>query len=170
MIDTGTPSPREFFSKHAQDYTKSDSHAHGSDLALLVELLQPQSTDTVLDIATGTGFTAIEIAKKAKRVIGVDITNEMLAEASRLAKEKQISNIRFEKADASSLPYDDDSFDNVTTRRATHHFADVEKFLSEASRVLKVSGRLGIVDMSPPEGTDKFFNRIERLRDSTHTQ
>lgn len=165
---TTIPSARDFFSKHAKDYTKSDSHAHGSDLSLLVELLQPRSTELVLDVATGTGFTAIELAKKVKQVIAIDITDEMLSEASRLANERKISNIHFEKADANSLPYDNESFDIVTTRRAAHHFTDVSKFLNEAHRVLKVSGRLAIVDMSPLNGTEEFLNRIERLRDSTH--
>lgn len=164
------PSPEGFFSKHAQDYAKSDSHAHGSDLARLIELLRPRRNEIALDVATGTGFTAMELATKVRQVLATDITREMLDEAKRLAQERRISNIRFEKADASSLPYDDSTFDIVTTRRAAHHFTDVSKFLGEASRVLKESGRLGIVDMSPPEGTEEFFNKIERLRDSTHTQ
>jgi ubiquinone/menaquinone biosynthesis C-methylase UbiE len=165
-----SPSPERFFSKHAEDYAKSDSHAHGSDLGRLIELLQTRLDEIALDVATGTGFTAMELAKKVNRVIATDITKEMLAQAERLARERGITNISFEKAEAGDLPYDDSSFDIVTTRRAAHHFQDVSKFLSEARRVLRNSGRLGIVDMSPPVGTEEFFNRIERIRDSTHTR
>jgi ubiquinone/menaquinone biosynthesis C-methylase UbiE len=164
------PSPEKFFSKHAEDYAKSDSHAHGSDLARLIELLEPRREDIALDVATGTGFTAIELAGKVRRVVATDITREMLAQAELLAKERGISNISFEKAEAGDLPYVDYTFDIVTTRRAAHHFHDVSKFLSEAMRVLNNSGRIGLVDMSPPEGTEEFFNKIERMRDSTHTR
>ena len=165
-----TTSPKEFFSKHARDYAKSESHAHGLDLTRLIELLEPKPNEIVLDIATGTGFTAMELAPKVKQVIATDITKEMLDEAERLSKEKKLSNIRFEKAEASKLPFLDSSFGIVATRRAAHHFNNVPKFLREANRVLKPSGQLGIVDMSPPEGTQQFFNRIEIFRDSTHTR
>ncbi len=165
-----SPSPETFFSKHAEDYAKSESHAHGSDLIRLIELLEPRPEDIALDVATGTGFTAMELVEKVNRVFATDITREMLVQAERLAQERGITNISFEKAEAGHLPYDDSSFDIVTTRRAAHHFQDVSRFLNEAGRVLKKSGRLGIVDMSPPEGTEEFFNRIERIRDSTHTR
>lgn len=168
--DNGAPSPEEFFSKYSRDYATNDNFAHGSDLSRLIQLLQPRKIEVALDVATGTGFTAMEIAKNVKQVVAVDITNEMLLEAERLAKENGFNNIRFVRADASNLPVEGTSFDIVTTRRAAHHFSDISSFLREASRVLRPSGRLGIVDMSPPEGTEEFFNRIEKLRDSTHTR
>ena len=163
-------SPEEFFSKHAESYTKSESHAHGSDLALLVELLDPKPSDVALDVATGTGFTAVELARRVKSVLAIDRTEEMLEQASKFAKEQKIENIRFEKGDAAELPCEDSSFDIVTTRRAAHHFSDITSFLKEAKRVLLPSGRLGVVDMCPHEGTQDFFNKIERLRDPTHAR
>lgn len=162
------PSPTEFFSKHAAHYATSEGHAHGSDLARLRELLGPKPSDTVLDVATGTGFTALEMAPYVKSVVGVDITEEMLAEARKLARERGITNARFENADALRLPYEDASFDIVTCRRASHHFADIDRFLSESRRVLRAGRRLGVDDMSPPEGAQDFFNSIEILRDDTH--
>jgi ubiquinone/menaquinone biosynthesis C-methylase UbiE len=94
----------------------------------------------------------------------------MLAQAGRLAREKGLANVRFELGDALKIGYPDSSFDLVTTRRATHHFEDVPRFLGEARRVLRPGGRLGVVDMSPPEGTESFSNRIEILRDSSHVE
>lgn len=79
-------------------------------------------------------------------------------------------NVQFEVGDALRMDYDNASFDIVTTRRAAHHFTDVPRFLLEAKRVLRPAGRLGVVDMSPPEGTEDFSNRIERLRDGSHVQ
>jgi ubiquinone/menaquinone biosynthesis C-methylase UbiE len=164
------PSPKDFFSKHAEDYANSESHAHGSDLSRLVELLDPKPNEIALDVGTGTGFTAMELAHHASRVVAIDITEEMLQQARKLAMERGILNIQFEKGDASHISYHESFFDIVTTRRATHHFADVGKFLREAARVLKKGGRLGIVDMSPPRGAEEFTNRIEILRDKTRTK
>ncbi len=163
-------SPREFFSKHAIDYARSESHAHGADLATLIEVLRAKPSEIVLDVATGTGFTAMAIAPLVKRVVATDLTEEMLDQARRLAAERGITNIGFERAEAADLPFSDSSFDIVTTRRAAHHFHDLPAFLREARRVLRPDGRLGIVDMSPPEGSEEFFNRIERLRDFTHVK
>ncbi len=168
MPSQDCPSPREFFSIHAEDYAKSHSHAHGSDLAELVELLDPKPSEVALDVGAGTGFTTVEIARRVKRVIALDITEEMLAQARKLAAEKGVSNIMFKVGEAEKLPFPDSSFDVVTTRRAAHHFSSVNDFLKETQRVLVKGGRVGIVDMSPPEGTQDFFNELERLRDSTH--
>jgi ubiquinone/menaquinone biosynthesis C-methylase UbiE len=73
-------------------------------------------------------------------------------------------------ADACHLPYPDSSFDLVTSRRAPHHFSNVTMFLTEARRVLRPGGRLGVSDMSPREGTEEFMNAIERIRDQSHAK
>ncbi|MHB8567373.1 MAG: class I SAM-dependent methyltransferase [Nitrososphaerales archaeon] len=161
-------SSQAFFSKYAEDYAKSAGHAHGADLTALIKALRPKGSDIALDVATGTGFTAMELAEKVRMVIAIDITEKMLDQARTLSSERGIENMRFEIADAGHLPYGSSSFDIVTTRRAAHHFADTSGFLSEASRVLRNGGKLGIADLTSPEGTQHFFNSIERIRDSSH--
>lgn len=163
-------SVEQFFGKHARDYSKSQSHAHGSDLAALLKALKPKKAEVALDVATGTGFTAVALAKFVGHVTGIDVTDEMLEQARKLMQDEGAVNVRFELGDALKLDYGNSSFDIVTTRRATHHFTDVPRFLLEAKRVLKPSGRLGVVDMSPPEGAEDFSNRIERLRDRSHVK
>lgn len=163
-------SVKRFFAGHAADYSRSQSHAQGADLDSLIRALKPKKYEVALDVATGTGFTAVALAGLAGHVTGMDMTDEMLAQAERLARERSLTNVRFELGDALKISYPNSSFDLVTTRRATHHFEDVPKFLREARRVLRPGGRLGIVDMSPPEGADAFSNRIERLRDRSHVR
>jgi len=163
-------SVRSFFGEHARAYSRSQSHARGADLTALIRALKPAKSEVALDVATGTGFTAVALAARVGHVIGIDLTDEMLSQANKLARDQGRPNVRFELGDALKIGYPNSSFDIVTTRRATHHFDDVPKFLREAKRVLRRGGRLGVVDMSPPEGAEDFSNRIERLRDSSHVE
>ena len=165
-----TPTPSDFFSRHAKDYAVSASHATGSDLDRLIELVDPQPTNIALDVATGTGFTAAALAQTAGCVVAVDITPEMLVEARKLLETNENGNLHYALANAADLPFRDAQFDIATSRRAPHHFGDIGEFLREVARVLKGGGRLGIVDMSPPEGARDVVNRIERLRDPTHAR
>ena len=167
---TQTKSVERFFGKYAERYSKSQSHAHGEDLAALIRAVKPARNEVALDVATGTGFTALALSKVAGYVTGIDMTDEMLEQARMLAAKQGTTNVRFELGDAMKINYPNSSFDVVTSRRATHHFGDVLKFLHEARRVLRPGGRLGIVDMSPPEGSEEFSNKIERLRDKSHVQ
>ncbi len=135
-----------------------------------MKALKPKKSEVALDVATGTGFTAVALSKLVGHVIGIDVTDEMLWQARKLAQNEGAVNVRFELGDAMKINYANSSFDIVTSRRATHHFTDVPKFLLEAKRVLRQSGRLGVVDMSPPEGAEDFSNKIERLRDGSHAE
>lgn len=160
---------KEFFGKYAEQYAKSDSHARGSDLDLLISLINPDASQTAIDLATGTGFTAVALASKVRKVVAFDKTEEMLAQGKKLAEEKNAENVEFVLGDVEELPYGDCSFDIATTRRAAHHFQDKEKFLSEVFRILKPGGILGISDMVSPEGdSNDEFNTLERYRDSSH--
>jgi ubiquinone/menaquinone biosynthesis C-methylase UbiE len=163
-------SVERFFGAHAGDYAKSSSHAYGADLQALIEALAPMKTEVALDVATGTGFTAAALSPHVAHVTGIDVTGEMLDEARKLARSEGLTNVDFQPGDALHMKFAEASFDIVTTRRATHHFNDVPRFIREAKRVLRPGGRLGVVDMSPPEGAESFSNRIERLRDSSHVE
>ena len=157
-----------FFSLKAEGYAKSASHAGGSDLHLLVSRLPMNRNSTALDVATGTGFTATELAIHLKSVCAIDRTEEMLRQAVILSKDKGLANIDFLLADVSHIPFKGGMFDIVTCRRAAHHFSEKRKFLMEARRVLKAHGSLGIADMIAPAGMETDYNLFERARDSSH--
>ncbi len=160
---------RDFFSKNAEAYSKSVSHKTGADLGILLDFLEPKAGMNALDLATGTGFTAAALAEKVSSVVAYDATQEMLDQARKLSHEKNLTNIEFQIGDVMDLKFKDNSFDIITCRRAAHHFTDMKKFLSEAKRVLKPGGKLGIADMARPETDDSnIFNKLEIIRDNSH--
>ncbi len=160
---------KRFFGANADSYSRSQSHESGKDLEILVSELRLTGGEEVVDMATGTGFTAMAVAEKVNRVVAVDVTSEMLEKAKALSKERKIRNIEFVNADVTSTGLRSGSFDLVLTRRAAHHFSSVTGFIEEAKRVLRPGGRIGIVDMTIPEGDSvEFFNHLEKLRDNSH--
>ena len=167
-MQSSSPRAQRFFTKYASGYSNNPDFSRGPDLAALLDELKPGRTEEALDVATGTGFTALALAPFVKSVVGIDITEGMLQEARRIADERGSKNVTFELGDAQKLAYPNSSFDIVTTRRAAHHFDDVPAFLRGARRVIRLEGRLGVVDMSPPPGAADFTNRIEKLRDASH--
>ncbi len=168
-MDHGPGNP--FFLRYAATYTTNPSHAHGEDLQELVQALRPQPHELALDVATGTGHTALALAPLVMTVLGLDLTAAMLAQAQKLAREKQVANTVWLTGDAMALPFLDGTFDLVTCRRAFHHFPRPAAALAEMARVLKPGGRLGVVDMTVPAGPGgRLFNALEWARDHTHVQ
>ena len=88
--------------------------------------------DRVLDCATGTGDLAIRFTKEGASVVGTDFTPEMIE----LARAKAPS-IRFEVADVTALPFDDDSFDIASIGFGIRNVADPAKGIAEMARVAK---------------------------------
>ena len=93
----------------------------------------------VLEIATGPGLLAKHVAHAANRMIATDFSDGMIREAK---KGEYAKNLTFEVADATALPYADNSFDVVIIANALHIVPNPEKALSEIDRVLKDDGIL----------------------------
>ncbi len=159
---------KKFFNSNASNYSKSDSHKNDIDLEMLINSMDLSSDMIGLDVATGSGFTAIKMATFIKRVYALDFAENMLKETKKLANENGINNIEVVKAPVEELPYTDNFFDVVTCRRAAHHFMDMEKFLKESYRVLKNNGIIGIDDMTASDENIENLNKLEKLRDHSH--
>lgn len=160
------------FGPNAHAYTVSAGHANQTELVKLVHRTAPNPSDTLLDIGTGAGHTAIAFAPAVKRAIAYDLTPQMLEEVERNAAAKGVTNVETRQGGAESLPYPNASFELVSCRLTTHHFANLPQALAEMARVLKPGGKLIIMDTTVPEDPelDREINEIEILRDPSHVR
>src|SRR5438874_2298942 len=162
------PDVRDSFSKVAANYSRSTFHASSVRLQEVVDLVRPKRGDLALDVATGTGNTAFALAPHVRRVVGLDLTREMLDEARRVAAERSITNVDWVIGDAAHLPFQDDTFDIYVVRAAPHHFSDIDAFLAEAYRVLKPDRDASFVDCAPPLPARDLLHEVELRRDASH--
>ncbi len=118
-----------------------------------VDIVAPPLGASILDVCCGTGDLTFELAGRIPadgHVIGSDFSEPMLDLAREKAKRRGVDGVRFEWADALSLPYDDDRFDVVTVGFGLRNFADWDKGLREMARVLKPGGKLMILEFTRP--------------------
>jgi SAM-dependent methyltransferase len=129
-----------------RDYERI-SELSADALAHLVNRLLPQPGEAVLDVATGTGWTARLIADRGAVVTAVDIGDGVIAAAKRMAP-----HIDFRVGDAESLRFGDRSFDAVSSTFGVMFAARPEAAARELARVCRKGGRLGLATWAP-EGT-----------------
>jgi arsenite methyltransferase len=107
-------------------------------------ILALQPGEHVLDIGSGPGFLAAEMASEVGadgRVVGVDPSESMLAMGARRG-----APVEYVEGDATALPFADETFDAAVATQVYEYVADMPGALAEARRVLKIGGRLLILD------------------------
>jgi demethylmenaquinone methyltransferase/2-methoxy-6-polyprenyl-1,4-benzoquinol methylase len=122
-----------------------------------VALAQLAPGDHVLDVATGTGDLAFELARAVGpegSVVAADFSEQMLAIARRKADAGAAgaggATVRFEQANALLLPHAADEFDAATVGFGVRNFSDLNQGLRELARVVKPGGRVVILEMTAP--------------------
>tara|TARA_Y100000590_G_scaffold307940_1_gene347687 strand:- start:297 stop:1016 length:720 start_codon:yes stop_codon:yes gene_type:complete len=124
----------------------------------LISKFNLNSSDKLIDIATGTGDVVFGIHKKFNNVlIGLDIADKMIKLADKKKEKKGLldSDISFIQGDAEDLGFADNSFDGLTIAFGFRNLGDYDKGLSEFFRVLKPGGKIAILEFSQP--TSKWF-------------
>jgi len=140
-------------------------------LAWMVDTSDFDPHDAVLDVAAGTGHLGRAIAPRVRCVICLDLTPDMLHEGEQAAQREGLTNITFLRGAAEALPYSDNVFDAVVSRFAVHHFVEPLVQVREMVRVCRPGGKVVLIDLVAPEDEREAaaYNRLERLRDPSHT-
>ncbi|MFW9786530.1 MAG: class I SAM-dependent methyltransferase [Candidatus Thorarchaeota archaeon] len=125
---------------------------------MLIERLGiPKDEDfRVLEVACASGFTSCMIAKEyGCQVTGIDISEVLISKAQDRSKRMGLTNVRFQVADATRLPFEDNSFDAVFGVAIVALLPMKEELLQEFKRVTKPGGSIGTLDLFAKSGADK---------------
>ena len=120
------------------------------------DLAEVSAGDRVLDVATGTGDLAFELAARVApggTVIATDFSERMLeiAREKALARSpRPVAELEFRSANALTLPFDDDEFDACTVGFGARNFSDLERGLREMARVVRPAGRVVVLEITTP--------------------
>lgn len=121
----------------------------------VVAIVSNKKPKTILDIATGTGDLAINLANTgASKIVGFDISPGMLEVGKKKVSQKNLSDtIEMILGDSEHMPFEDNSFDAITVSFGVRNFENLEQGLSEILRVLKPNGIFVILETSVPTKT-----------------
>ncbi|WP_308798637.1 class I SAM-dependent methyltransferase [Agromyces silvae] len=125
--------------------------------------VDPKPGERILDVAAGTGTSSASLAKSGASVVAADFSPGMI-EVGRV-RQAHVPNLVFVEADATALPFDDESFDAVTISFGLRNVNEPKRALAEFLRVTKPGGRLVICEFShPPAGVVRagydFYQRV----------
>lgn len=163
---------REQFTRTAEVFGDFAVASRVAEAELLARLVKAGATDRGVDLACGPGTLALRFARHVRWMCGLDLTPAILERARGKAAEANLDNLVFALGDAQSLPFDSGSLDLAVTSYSLHHISDPSCVIREMARVVKRGGRVGVLDIRAPENpkTREINNRIERLRDPSHTR
>ena len=172
MSSTHNEVVRESFTTQATAFAANPWVSDEQRIARLVSSARLTGTERVLDIATGPGYIAEAFAKNSREVLGMDLTEAMLAIARARTEEHGVKNISFSTGDAQNLPFDEGQFDVVVCRLALHHVQQPAKVVNGMSRVCRRDGMVLMEDIYASEHPARaaYQDRWEILRDPAHVR
>jgi ubiquinone/menaquinone biosynthesis C-methylase UbiE len=126
----------------------------------VIEALEVVPDERVLDVACGSGNAALAAARRAwGNTVGADFVPALLERGRERAAAERL-DVEFVEADAQALPFDDASFDVVTSVFGAMFAPDQEQTAAELLRVVKPGGRIGMANWTPEGGVAQMFLTI----------
>lgn len=145
--------------KVAKQYHVAFASLTSQAIEPLLDAVKVGEGTRILDVATGPGYVASAAFQRGAKVMGIDFSAVMVAEASR-----QYPNVKFQVDDAEALSFADGSFDAVVMNFGLLHLGDPEKSFSEAHRVLSTSGQFAFTVWCKPEEAVGFKIVLDAVR------
>ncbi len=145
---------RAFYNKIAKVYDLLAERSEQPMRELAVRMLGPTPGERLLEIGFGTGHLLAELARAvgpAGQVVGIDISENMLAQAQELLERENLSErVTLDRGDAEDLPYASDSFDGILMCFALELFdtRQIPRVLAQCQRVLRPGGRIVVASVS----------------------
>jgi ubiquinone/menaquinone biosynthesis C-methylase UbiE len=119
---------------------------------------------SILEVAPGPGYLAIELARGGSyRVTGLDISKTFVELATENARKAAVQ-VAFQLGNASSMPFDDESFDLIVCRAAFKNFSEPVRAIDEMHRVLKPGGKAIIIDLRPDASPADIAGAVRGLK------
>jgi ubiquinone/menaquinone biosynthesis C-methylase UbiE len=138
---------RNYFESVAGDWERiRQSYFDDRVTSLAIEKLLPRNL-TLADIGCGTGSLTFELARFARKVIGVDLSSEMLRRARAIAKERELANVEFRQGDVLKLPLESHSLDAAFCVMVLHFLPDPARAIAGLCRVVRPGGSVILVDL-----------------------
>jgi ubiquinone/menaquinone biosynthesis C-methylase UbiE len=137
----------------------------------LVSLLELGWNPRFLDLGCGPGWAvryAASLADGRGEFYGVDISAKMIEKAE--AGSASYRNVHFRKANAEELPFDNDFFDLVICSNSFHHYFSPDMVLREVYRVLKLSGRIYVLDITADGLMTRMLDRLVKKMEPAHVK
>jgi ubiquinone/menaquinone biosynthesis C-methylase UbiE len=164
---------RDGFNKDLLNENYYRIHSDEEHLKALIESLDVKSQGKYLDLGTGNGYIAFELAGISQdiQVYGLDIAGMVIARNRGKALKKSLGNIYFDTYDGIRIPYQDNFFDGIISRYAIHHFPDIRLTVDRISRILRPDGIVVIADPTV-DSSDKqrFIDSFMQLKDDGHVR
>jgi ubiquinone/menaquinone biosynthesis C-methylase UbiE len=163
---------KQEFTRQAGAFASSPAITDAQLTRRFSEAIGLNGNGVILDVACGPGIVTAALAEKAREVVALDVTPEMLSQARQRCAKAGLTNVTFREGSATALPFPDSSFDGVVTRLSIHHFEEPRRALDEMFRVLRPDGALIVADVVSSENAEEsaLQNAIETLRDPSHVR
>ena len=152
---------RNYWTSRAKNYQGLEWANDRGFISEFIKVVDPRPRDFILDVGTGRGIIAEALKPKVKKVIGLDVSNEMM----RLASPGR--PVLLAEGDIRDLPFQENTFDKVTARHVFHHVTGgLHDGVNECYRVLKKGGKLIVAEGVPPSVAAKEeYEAIFRLKE-----
>jgi ubiquinone/menaquinone biosynthesis C-methylase UbiE len=158
-----TPDLSAIKDRQQKTWTSGNYARIGNTLVIMGELLceavNVHAGDKVLDVATGSGNTAISAARRFCNTTGIDYVPELIEHARKRA-EVEGMEVTFDVGDAEDLPYPDASFDVVLSTLGVMFAPDQEKVAEELLRTCRPGGKIGLANWTPDGFIGNMFRTL----------